>query len=121
MNKSFIISGFFLLILLGCSKPITVDFYVEGACEACKTVIEEKVKELDGVVTSDWDFETSLLTVAFEPGKVNEDYLQQFIANQGFETQFFPADPTARKSLPACCQESISRKLKRKELELPVH
>ena len=118
----FSLIGIILLTsLLACSKPATITFYVEGACEACQEVIEQELEKMEGVVTAKWDYETSLVTLAFQTEKVSEDDIQAYIAVKGFATQFYPPNETARKDLPACCQESISRKLKRQELEIPHH
>jgi copper chaperone CopZ len=114
---------FFLLLsaLISCQAPVETTFFVEGACEACQPLIEQAVEGVDGVKTASWDYETSLLTVVYQPGEAGEEPLQQAIAAAGFETQFYPADPAARSQLPACCQEAIDRRLRRIEPEIPAH
>jgi mercuric ion binding protein len=99
-------------------KTQRVIFFTQGNCEACKPLIEQSLQDLAGVDSVGWDFESSLTTVKYLPHQVSPDQLQQQLARTGFETQFYPADAEAQSKLPACCQESINRKLKERK---PAH
>jgi periplasmic mercuric ion binding protein len=115
-----LIPALLLSCLLGCQSPAETTFYVEGACEACQPLIEQAVQAVPGVEEAQWDYETSLLTVTYQPGEEGEEPLQQAIAQAGFETQFYPADGPARAQLPACCQQPIERRLKQNDPHLPA-
>lgn len=109
-----------LIFLSGCGSTETALFYVEGNCGECKEVIEGILTDTPGVKEAVWDFNSSHVEVKYAPGKTSEDFLQQTLAAKGFETRFFPANELARKSLPECCQEAVTRKLEQpRQLQLP--
>lgn len=103
-----------------CGDTQRATFYVEGNCSECKPLIEETLNDARGVDSAGWDFNSSTATVKFNDGRTNIDEIQQSLAAKGFETQFFPADASARKQLPACCQQPVSRQLKHIEPTLPT-
>ena len=120
--RSCYIALFSLLLLIGCGGPVEeVTFFTEGNCEECKALIEGAVEDLSGVKSVSWNFETSLTTIAYSSGRINEDAIQEAIANQGFETQYYPANEEARANLPECCRQAIERELKPGQALPPGH
>ena len=113
---------FLLMSLLWtCAGPQEqLSFFVEGNCEACGVIIEKTLKAEVGVASADWDFRSSFVEISYQPSKTSEEALQQVLSQAGFNTGYFEPDPEARASLPACCQEPITRKLQPKT-ELPGH
>lgn len=109
-----------VLLLVGCAESTKTHFFVQGNCEACKEIIEEKINSLEGIDSVGWDYESSILFVKYFASKVAPDQLQQSLSEAGFNTQFYPADEAAKAKLPACCQEEINRKLKRIEPEFKL-
>jgi mercuric ion binding protein len=76
---------------------------VSGNCDMCKTRIE-KAARIDGVSKAEWSDETKLLTLVYDPSKVNSNDVQQKIAAIGYDTEKIKADDKAYKNLPGCCQ-----------------
>ena len=76
---------------------------VLGNCGSCKTRIEKAAK-IDGVSKADWNKQTKMLTLVYDPSKVNSDDVQKKIAAVGHDTEKFKADDKAYAKLDACCQ-----------------
>lgn len=76
---------------------------VSGQCEMCKARIEKAAK-IDGVSMAEWNKDTKVLTLAYNPSKVTSDAVQKSIAAAGHDTEKFKATDAAYKSLPSCCQ-----------------
>jgi periplasmic mercuric ion binding protein len=83
------------------SKTETIK--VSGKCEMCKSSIEKAAK-IDGVSKAEWNKDSKLLTLAYNPSKVTSDAVQKSIAMVGYDTEKFKATDAAYKSLPSCCQ-----------------
>jgi mercuric ion binding protein len=83
------------------SKTETIK--VSGKCEMCKSKIEKAAK-IDGVTKAEWNTESMVLTLAYNPSKVTSDAVQKSIAAVGYDTEKFKATDAAYKSLPSCCQ-----------------
>ena len=83
------------------SKTETIK--VSGNCEMCKSSIEKAAK-IDGVSKAEWNKDSKLLTLAYNPSKVTSDAVQKSIATVGYDTEKFKATDAAYKSLPSCCQ-----------------
>jgi len=76
---------------------------VWGNCESCEARIEKAAK-VSGVSKASWDKNTKLLTLAYDPSKVNSDDIQKKIAAVGHDTEKYKADEKAYAKLPGCCQ-----------------
>jgi periplasmic mercuric ion binding protein len=76
---------------------------VSGKCEMCKSKIEKAAK-IDGVSKAEWNKDTKVLTLAYNPSSVTSDAVQKSIAAVGYDTEKFKATDAAYKSLPSCCQ-----------------
>jgi periplasmic mercuric ion binding protein len=83
------------------SKTETIK--VQGACGMCKTRIEKAAK-VEGVSKADWDKTTKILTLVYDPSKVNSDDVQKKIATVGHDTEKYTADQKVYDSLPGCCK-----------------
>ncbi len=125
-NRYFFVPMGICLILfpcLGCTtEPVKDQFYVEGNCKTCQSIIESKTLELEGVMEAHWDYPTSFLTIIFFDRKISLESIQQHLASEGFETQYYPASQEKRSKLPQCCQKPINRELKMPaNVDLPPH
>jgi copper chaperone CopZ len=80
----------------------TTDFKVYGNCGMCENRIEKAAK-IDGVTSAEWSQETKMLTLQYDPQKVNLDDVHQNIANAGHDTEKVRAQDATYNSLPACC------------------
>lgn len=76
---------------------------VSGKCEMCKSKIEKAAK-IDGVSKAEWNTDSKVLTLAYNPSKVTSDAVQKNIAAVGYDTEKFKATDAVYKSLPSCCQ-----------------
>lgn len=98
-----------VIVLLLCSslfaaaqKDTTVTFKVSGLCEMCKERIE-KAAQGKGVIAADWDVESKILTLQYDPSSTNPEKVQQRIADVGHDTELKKAKDYVYKELPECC------------------
>lgn len=75
---------------------------VLGNCDMCKNRIEKAAKT-EGVTSADWDANTRLLTVIFDPVKTNTDSIGKKVAAAGHDTDKYKAPDDVYSKLPACC------------------
>lgn len=75
---------------------------VYGNCGMCKTRIEKAAK-LEGVKKAEWNKDTKILTVTYDPHKVKLDDIQKNIAAVGHDTDKYSAEADVYKKLPGCC------------------
>jgi periplasmic mercuric ion binding protein len=76
---------------------------VSGACDMCKTRIEKAAK-INGVIKAEWNTDTKILTLVYDPAKANSDDVQKKIVAVGHDTEKFKADDKAYNALPDCCK-----------------
>lgn len=81
----------------------TETFKVEGNCGMCKTRIEKAAK-VEGVSKADWNSDTKMLTLTYDPSKVKSDDVLKKIAEVGHDTDKFKADDKIYAKLPGCCK-----------------
>ena len=108
------IKYFLLLCLLFCGKAAfskkttiiysdsTLTFKVFGVCEQCKDRIEKAVK-VKGVTSADWDVDTKMLTIQFDPAKISLNKIENRIVGVGHDLENKKAKDYIYKSLDACC------------------
>ena len=85
------------------SEPdTTVSFKVYGACEMCKDRIEEALK-LKGIKSANWNVDTKILTVTYEPSRIWLDRIHNRIASVGHDTELKKANNAVYNKLPDCC------------------
>lgn len=83
-------------------QEVTTEFKVEGVCGECKSRIENAAY-IKGVKFCEWNKETEMLKVVYNPGKVTIDAIHASIANAGHDTDKVTADSLAYNKLPKCC------------------
>lgn len=81
----------------------TETFKVSGNCGMCKNTIEKAAK-VKGVSKADWDTETKVLTLKYDPSVVTSDAVLQRVADAGYDNEKFKATDKSYKSLDGCCQ-----------------
>lgn len=79
-------------------------FKVYGKCGMCKNRIEGAVNELEGVQSANWDVESKMLTVEYDPSKVEEMDIHKQIASVGHDTEKVKASDEDYKGLMGCCK-----------------
>lgn len=77
-------------------------FKVAGNCGMCKERIEEAAK-IDGVASADWNMEDKILTIVYNPEKVDLEDVHQSIADAGHDTEKVRAKDEVYNNMPACC------------------
>jgi copper chaperone CopZ len=76
---------------------------VSGNCEMCKARIEKAAK-VDGVSKAEWNKETKMLALTFDPAKTNTDAIGKKVAAAGHDTEKVKAEAKAYDKLPGCCK-----------------
>ena len=84
------------------SKDSTTAFKVFGVCEQCKHRIEESLK-VKGVKRADWNIETKMLSLTYDPSKISIEKIHNKIAAAGHDTYIKKANDAVYKALPKCC------------------
>ncbi len=79
-------------------------FKVSGNCEMCEARIEKAAKSVKGVSKADWDVDTKVMTLEFDPKKAKLADVQAAIAKVGHDNERTKADAKVYDNLPACCQ-----------------
>lgn len=109
-NLKFIIIALFAVVvgLSSCNQVQaqslkTETIKVSGNCGMCKTRIEKAAK-LDGVSKADWNSDTKILTVTYNPSKVKNEDIQKKIAAVGHDTEKFKAEDEVYNKLHSCCK-----------------
>ncbi len=106
--KSFILYFFISSLMLlaaataSAQKDSTVSFKVSGVCGMCKKRIEEAAQG-KGVSQANWNMETKMLTLTYNPSRTNLDKINNRIAAVGHDTEKKKADDAAYKALHECC------------------
>lgn len=85
------------------SEIKTDNIKVWGNCEMCKARIEKAAK-IEGVSKAEWNTETKILTLVYDPSVVKSDDVQKKIASVGHDTEKFKAEDKTYNSLPGCCK-----------------
>jgi len=80
------------------------EFEVAGNCGMCETRIEKAANAVDGVSSADWDKETKMIEVSYNPEKTDVQKIQQAIAKVGHDTNMYKAEDGVYDALPACCK-----------------
>jgi len=76
---------------------------VGGSCGMCESRIEKAAK-VDGVTKADWNSETKMLTLVYNPSKITSEAVQKKIAALGHDAGKIKADDKVYASLPGCCK-----------------
>ena len=92
-------------------RDTTVSFKVYGACEMCKDRIEESLK-LKGIKSANWNVDTKILTVTYEPSRIWLERIHNRITSVGHDTELKKANDAVYNKLPDCC---LYRDVKRME------
>ncbi len=106
--KNFTITTIFaalLLLVASFIKPPTKEntsFKVSGTCEMCKDRIENAL-DVKGVRSATWDVNTQMVTVTYNPRKLQVKQLHNLVAIAGHDTELVKASEQAYADLPECC------------------
>lgn len=79
----------------------TDTFKVWGNCGMCKKTIE-KAANVNGVQKAEWNRETKVFTLVYNPAVTTNEKIQKAIAAAGYDTEKFTGDDKAYEKLPGC-------------------
>ncbi len=86
------------------SESMTEEFFVAGNCSMCKERIEEAVKSLEGIHSASWSVEDKMLTVTYQPEKLDLMDVHQAVADVGHDTKHVRAEDEVYENLHSCCK-----------------
>ena len=84
-------------------KKVTITFAVEANCGDCKNRIEGALDK-KGVLKAVFNLESKILTVTYDPRKLQEIQLHNMVAMVGHDTEKVKASNVVYESLPDCCK-----------------
>jgi periplasmic mercuric ion binding protein len=76
---------------------------VSGNCDMCKVRIEKAAK-IDGVSKAEWNKDSKMLALTYDPAKTNLDAIGKKVAAAGHDTEKTKAEVKAYDKLPSCCK-----------------
>ena len=76
---------------------------VSGNCDMCKARIEKAAK-IDGVSKAEWNKDSKMLALTYDPAKTNVDAIGKKLAAAGHDTEKIKAEAKAYDKLPSCCK-----------------
>ena len=91
-----------MMVFAGENKTEKVQ--VAGNCGMCETRIEKAAKGVEGVQAAEWDKETKMIEVTFNPDQTSGDKIQKAIAAVGHDTPLHKASDEVYECLPGCCK-----------------
>ncbi|MBS4029159.1 MAG: DUF3347 domain-containing protein [Ignavibacteriales bacterium] len=96
-----------LLSFTACNAQIknakTESVKIYGNCGMCKSTIE-KAGNVKKVAQVEWNKDTKMATLTYDPSKTNQEEILKRIALAGYDSDQFLAPDDAYAKLPGCCQ-----------------
>ena len=86
-------------------KTAEIRIQTSAQCEQCKSRIETALAYEKGVIRSNLDLDTRIVTVEYKTDKTTPDKLRQAISAVGYDAGDVPADTEAYAKLPPCCKK----------------
>jgi periplasmic mercuric ion binding protein len=84
-------------------KSQTETFKVWGNCGMCKKTIEKSLNS-KGISKAEWNMETKMMTVVFNPKKISLSQIHKNIARVGYDTEKETASDEVYNKLHGCCK-----------------
>ena len=86
------------------AKKDTVQIKTSSICDMCKRTIEGDLAFEKGVMYSNLDLETDVVTVVYKPKQTSADKIRKRLTEIGYDADSLKADPMAVEKLPECCK-----------------
>jgi copper chaperone CopZ len=104
--KTTILSLLFLLMstLSYGQKSMTSQIQTNAQCGDCKERIEGKLNYTKGIKFAELNDQTKIVTVKFDPKKIDLLAIKQIIAKIGYNADEVKAAKEDVEKLPKCCQ-----------------
>ncbi len=87
-------------------KVATVTILTSAVCEDCKERIEKELNYTKGVVYSELDVATKLVTIKYKSKLITEQGLKQVISDLGYDAGDLKRNDVAFEKLPTCCKSA---------------
>lgn len=87
------------------SKTATITIKTSAQCEMCKERIEKVLAYEKGVISSNLEVETKVLTVKYKVAKTTPEKIKIAITKIGYDADDLKAAHKAHDNLPQCCQK----------------
>ena len=84
-------------------KKQTESFKVWGNCGMCEKTIEQSLK-VKGIKSADWNKDSKIITVVFNPKIITLTTIHKKIASVGYDTELETANDEVYNNLHGCCQ-----------------
>jgi copper chaperone CopZ len=82
---------------------VATTFKVWGNCGMCKKTIEKSLMQ-DGIYEADWNKESKLIEVIYDPKKISLEKINSFITGVGYDTGAQKGSDSAYATLHECCK-----------------
>ena len=92
-------------IYAGVKKIDTVLIKTSAICNECKERIETALAYEKGIIQSDVNFKTGMVSVVYKDSKTNPDKIRKAISEIGYDADNVKADPKSYAKLPKCCKK----------------
>ncbi len=87
------------------AKTEEIKILTSTQCEMCKKRVETAMAYEKGVVRSDLNLTTKVLTVVYKPSKTTPEKIRKAVAAVGYDADDVPANAEAYAKLPPCCKK----------------
>lgn len=91
-----------LFFMLPAQEPVTVTFKV-GQLRHVRKAYRGYARG-KGVISSEWDMQTKMLELVYDPAKTTPDAVKKRIAAVGHDTEGYRAKDSIYKGLHKCCK-----------------
>ncbi|WP_241739218.1 heavy-metal-associated domain-containing protein [Pontibacter beigongshangensis] len=83
----------------------TVQIKTSAVCDMCKKTIEKAMAYEKGVISSNLDVKSQMLTVVYNGKKTNTDNIRKAVNATGYDADDKPAQERAYNRLDDCCKK----------------
>jgi len=87
------------------SQTVEIKIKTSSQCEMCKETIEKAMAYEHGVVSSDLNVETQMLTVKYKSKKTTPEKIRIAVSKVGYDADDVAADQKAYEQLSPCCKK----------------
>ena len=85
-------------------KKDVIKIKTSSQCSMCKDRLEGVLAFEKGIISSDLNVDTKILTVTYKPAKISPAKIREIVSKTGYDADSIPADKQAYSKLPACCK-----------------
>jgi outer membrane receptor for ferrienterochelin and colicins len=103
MNRVFLLSLMMLILSISLHAQQTIKINVSGECGMCEERIEKTASSVIGVSFADYDLDSQILDVEFDPKLFRKQELVSALIQAGHDADGIIAPDNVYSSLPACC------------------